>query len=252
MTNTTDATNRSVTAAVALPQTSTLVKPQTNYYSVGRSVHEVKPEIGNPCHKRVHRYTLKVMTAEHFNGCTDEELIRAARHDPDAFDELFRRHAARLDQWFRARVPERDSAEDLVAETFAQALVACTRFRGVRPGSASSWLDGIAKNLLRQFYRRNRVETKGRNKLALLTTEAEPDAAQLHEEQAAVEHQAAELHRAISCLPSDQRTAVELRIIAGQSYDDVASALKCSNVAARMKVSRGLRALSARIGGVEA
>ncbi|MEA2510027.1 MAG: hypothetical protein QOG21_2109 [Actinomycetota bacterium] len=131
-------------------------------------------------------------------------------------------------------------------------LFACTRFRSLRKGSASAWLDGIARNLLRQFYRRRRVETKRRKKLALLPVESEPDAAQLHDEQAVAEHEALELNRAIVSLPSDQRTAVELRIIAGQSDEDVALALKCSNVAARMKKSRGLRALSASIEGVAA
>ena len=182
---------------------------------------------------------------------TDEDLIRAARSDPNAFDELFRRHAGRLDRWFRQRVPEPDIAQDLVGETFAQALVACTRFRGIRRGSASSWLDGIARNLLRQFYRRNRVETRGRQKLALVTIHAEPDVAQLLDEEASAEQTAVELRRAIVSLPSDQRTAVELRVLGGPSYEDVASALKCSTVAARMKVSRGLRALSSMIGGVE-
>lgn len=183
---------------------------------------------------------------------TDEDLVRGARSDPDAFDELFRRHAVRLDQWFRRRVPEPDIAQDLVAETFAQALVACTRFRGARTGAASSWLDAIARNLLRQFYRRKRVETRGRQKLALLPVETDPEPAERLEDEATAEQVAVELRRAMVSLPHDQRTAIELRVLDGRSYEDVASALNCSNVAARMKVSRGLRALNATMEGAKA
>lgn len=37
----------------------------------------------------------------------DAQLIREARTDPDAFGELYRRHARAVDSFLRARVPER-------------------------------------------------------------------------------------------------------------------------------------------------
>jgi hypothetical protein len=87
---------------------------------------------------------LHIITMPDLENSSDDELLRAAKSEPEAFDELFRRHAVRLDSWFRARVPEREAAADLVSETFAQALVAATSFRGVRERSAISWLYGIA------------------------------------------------------------------------------------------------------------
>jgi RNA polymerase sigma-70 factor (ECF subfamily) len=185
-------------------------------------------------------------------GNSDEELVLAAKSDPAAFDELFRRHAVRLDSWFRARVPEREAAADLVAETFAEALVAVTSFRGVRTSSAVAWLYGIARNLLRQYYRRNRVEIKARRKLAMLREDSALDVAEVAEREASVEQMATKLRQAILSLPIDQRTAVELRILSQQSYDEVASQLQCSNATARMKVSRGLRRLNATMKGAEA
>jgi RNA polymerase sigma factor (sigma-70 family) len=183
---------------------------------------------------------------------TDEELVRASRADPEAFDELFRRHAVRLDAWFRSRVPEREAAADLVSETFAQALVAATSFRGVRTESVTSWLYGIARNLLRQYYRRNRVETRARRKLAMLSEDTVLDVAEIAADEVHAEGMATKLRQAILSLPLDQRTAVELRILSQQSYDEVASQLRCSNAAARMKVSRGLRRLNAAMKGAGA
>ena len=167
---------------------------------------------------------------------SDEELVRVARSDPDAFDELFRRHAVRLEAWFRARVPDREIAADLVAETFAQALVAATRFRGVRTGSASAWLNGIARNLLRQYYRRNKGDTRARRRLALLLPDVVVDAAELITDEDDVQRVASALRHALLQLPLDQRTAIELRILRQESYDVVASHLECTNAAARMKV----------------
>ena len=59
---------------------------------------------------------------------TDAELIKAARSDPEAFGELYRRHAAAVHGWFRGRTDDR-IAEDLTAETFAQAALSLRRFR---------------------------------------------------------------------------------------------------------------------------
>jgi RNA polymerase sigma factor (sigma-70 family) len=182
---------------------------------------------------------------------SDEELVRAAQFDPGAFDELFRRHALELDSWFRARVPEREAAADLVAESFAVALAAATRFRGVRTRSATAWLYGISRNLLRQYYRRNRVETAARRKLGIPNEDRIADVAEVVEEEAHAAQLASSLRQAILSLPLDQRTAVELRILGQQSYNEVASQLECSNAAARMKVSRGLRRLNAAMKGAE-
>jgi DNA-directed RNA polymerase specialized sigma24 family protein len=81
---------------------------------------------------------------------TDAELIKAARSDPEAFGELYRRHATAVNRWFRGRTDDR-VAEDLTAETFAQAVLSLRRFRDEADGSAAPWLFGIAKNLLRRY-----------------------------------------------------------------------------------------------------
>ena len=58
-------------------------------------------------------------------------------------------------------------ANDLTAETFAQALVSLRRFRGSTEAEAVAWLYGIAHNLLRQYRRRERVESSARKRLGM-------------------------------------------------------------------------------------
>jgi RNA polymerase sigma-70 factor (ECF subfamily) len=50
---------------------------------------------------------------------SDLHLLRAARTDPDAFGEFYRRHALAVERWIRAQVPDMATAADLTAETFA-------------------------------------------------------------------------------------------------------------------------------------
>jgi DNA-directed RNA polymerase specialized sigma24 family protein len=53
---------------------------------------------------------------------TDEELLRQARRDADAFRVFYDRHAPRLLAWLRAETRDAWLAAELTAETFAQAL----------------------------------------------------------------------------------------------------------------------------------
>jgi RNA polymerase sigma-70 factor (ECF subfamily) len=57
------------------------------------------------------------------------------------------------------------------------------------------------------------------------------------------------LSAAVSELPLSQRRALGLRIVGELSYTDVAKQLGCSPAAARIRVSRALRALNKRLEG---
>ena len=96
---------------------------------------------------------------------TDVELLRDAERDPEAFGELFRRHAPSVHAWLAHRLEW--AASDLTAETFARAWLSRRRFEDHRDGSLRPWLLGIAKNVLRDSVRRDRVETAARERLGL-------------------------------------------------------------------------------------
>src|SRR5438045_6025584 len=96
----------------------------------------------------------------------DAQLIRAARRDPEALGELYRRHAAGVHAWLRARASP-TAASELTAETFAQASLSLRRFRDEADGSAAPWLYGIARNVLRSTLARERVESAARRRLGI-------------------------------------------------------------------------------------
>jgi RNA polymerase sigma-70 factor (ECF subfamily) len=59
----------------------------------------------------------------------------------------------------------------------------------------------------------------------------------------------AELRQALAELPAEQRQAVVLRVLGDLPYGAIASRLDCTSTAARIRVSRGLNRLRARLEG---
>ena len=177
----------------------------------------------------------------------DVQLLRAAAKDPNAFAGFYREHADWVYRWFRARVGDPDAATDLTAETFAQALLSLGRFRGREPGSGTSWLFGIARNLLGHYFARRAVETRARDRLGMPRRDYEPEEYEAVDARLDAETLAGEIAAALGGLPRELREALELRVVGGLEYDELALAAGISEPNARMRVSRGLRALRARL-----
>jgi RNA polymerase sigma-70 factor (ECF subfamily) len=169
---------------------------------------------------------------------TDAQLMRRAS-DPAAFGELYRRHSPAVFSWFRRRLEW--AAADLTAETFAQAWLGRRRFRDERDGSALPWLLGIARNVLRETLRQDRVETRARAKLGLPLELAAEDGYADIDDRLSPRRALAE---ALEGLPAREREALELRIIDELPYGDVAERLAIRPAAARLRVSRALRRLA--------
>ena len=96
---------------------------------------------------------------------TDADLLADARTDPLAFREFYDRYAAWVHSWFSRQTGSDTAALDLTAETFAQAWHSSRRFRDMADGSGAPWLFGIARNLLRQYHKHNRIESAARERL---------------------------------------------------------------------------------------
>jgi RNA polymerase sigma factor (sigma-70 family) len=171
---------------------------------------------------------------------TDAELIRRAREDPDALGQLYLRWRQPLFLWFRARVPESEASE-LTAELFAQVALNLKRFRDEAAGSAGPWLYGIGKNLLRRYYERGRIEQQARRRLGMPIRSYEADFEAVEER---IDTSNQGLVAALDSLPQQQRQALELRVVDERSYREIASALACSEVAARLRVMKALGKLA--------
>ena len=182
-------------------------------------------------------------------GANESMLLRAARTDPAAFEAFYRQWAPPLHAWLRRRVADSDVANDLTAETFAQALIGVRRFRGQQPGQGAAWLWGIARNLVSQYHRTSRLEARARMRLGV-AVESYADGG-WDESAARVEaaSRAKELSDAMSELSVLDRRALVLRVLADLDFGVVADYLECTQPAARMRVSRALNSLRSRVQG---
>jgi RNA polymerase sigma-70 factor (ECF subfamily) len=175
---------------------------------------------------------------------SDASLLAAARDDPDAFRELYERHAEAVHGYFARRTGDHTAALDLTAETFAQAWFVRTRFRDEVGGSAAPWLYGIARNVLLMSVRRGALERRATERLGLQERLDGPDrSADAVPEQAWADG-ADEL---LDALPADQREAVRMRVVEDLDYAEIATALHTTPGAARVRVHRGLSSLRRRL-----
>lgn len=170
---------------------------------------------------------------------SDAELIRAAAVDASSFGELYERHVHAVYRWLERRLEW--AAVDLTAETFARAWLRRNRFRDERSGSALPWLLGIAGHVLRESVRRDRLETRARERLGLPLNLGSDEGFAVVEARLSPRRS---LAHALARLPQEQRRAVELRVLDELSYDEVARRLSIRPAAARLRVSRALRRLA--------
>jgi RNA polymerase sigma-70 factor (ECF subfamily) len=172
---------------------------------------------------------------------TDEELLGSPGRE--AFGEFYDRHARELLAFFARRTHDAEAAADLTAETFAAAIVARRRFR---PGehSAMAWLYGIANHKLIDLQRRGRAEQRALQRLKIERRAlAEEDRAMIA---LLTDDVSSDM---LARLPEDERRAIEAHVLEDRSYGEIAAAAVISEPAARMRVSRGLGRLRARMRG---
>lgn len=182
----------------------------------------------------------------------DAELLKAAWQDPEAFREFYDRYAVWIRSWFLRHTGSEPGSLDLTAETFAQAWHASRRFRDEADGSGAPWLFGIARNLLRQYHKHNRIESAARERMGLQATSAECEDYERVDERSEVTSLTPLLRHTVRALPAEQRRALELRIVHQLPYEAVAGRLGCSQNAARLRVSRALRALTTQMTSAQA
>jgi RNA polymerase sigma factor (sigma-70 family) len=172
--------------------------------------------------------------------------------DDAVFSALYRHTARELLVFFARRTYDPDAAADLMAETFARALLGRRRFRGSTEAEARAWLFGIARRRLAMYIRRGKAERRALGRLRLERPELSDGEYARIEAIAGLDAFRVTLAQLLSELASEQRRALELRVVRELPYPDVAERLGISEQAARARVSRGLRKLASTLESVAA
>ena len=169
------------------------------------------------------------------------ELVeRARRHDPDAWEILYRAVYPRLAA-FAARRVGRDRAGDVVSETMARAVASIGRFDAEGTGF-DAWLFGICRHVVADTHRHTVRHDRRRSPAAPVVDDI-ADRLERDEEAAA-------MRAAYARLSDDDRELLDLRVVAGLSADDVATVLGRQPGTVRMAQARATQRLRTHFGEV--
>jgi RNA polymerase sigma factor (sigma-70 family) len=177
----------------------------------------------------------------------DSHLLAASRGDADAFGAFYDDHAEAVLRYFAVRVDQPEAAADLMAETFASALLAVRRYRPRRDGAAVAWLFTIARSKLIDSLRHGQVVRDARQRLALEGPVLDDEDLLRVDELIDAERRSPRVLELLSELPADQRDAVVARVVYDQQYAAIAARQRISEAAARQRVSRALASLRRRL-----
>lgn len=175
----------------------------------------------------------------------DRAAVEAARRDPKAFENLYRKYVAQVYNFALYELRDRHAAEDLTEQVFLRALAGLPRFEEQAPPPDSSfrvWLFQIARNALANERRQTRRHpvTPLDDALELVAADDPPQTAAAREE---VAHALA----AIDALPSDRRRALVLRFVDELSTREISQVLGRSDAATRVLIHRALRSVAAQL-----
>ena len=151
---------------------------------------------------------------------TDAEIIALSVHQPDLFEEIYRRHHDLARRHVERRVGP-DAGADIAAETFVRAFAARDRFNTDYP-SARPWLFGIASNLIRHHFRSNRRAAAAHQRLMGRDRVETPDPAPESTTRAAAHLARAEVAKGLQALRERDRELLLAYALSDLTYREIA------------------------------
>ncbi len=183
------------------------------------------------------QFSQTMASAHDSNPDKDGELALAAQKDPAIFQSIYDRWAIRIYQYFYFHTHDPVYAEDLTSQLFLSALQALPRYQ--HRGHFAAWLFAIARNLSKEYFRKNQRE------IPLETAPGLPSAPDPSEEIARMD-EIAQLRLLVLSLPEEEQELIHLRYVAELTFADMAILLKKREDA----VKKSLYRLQARLQSV--
>lgn len=163
---------------------------------------------------------------------SDEELIELICEDHlEAFEQLYSRYVDRIYTFLKTRVSE-ELAQDLTQVCFMKIHSSAKSFNSTYP--AAAWIYTIAKNLVRDEYRKNKRHRELNEEYKQQLEVAK---------QLSTKELWSDLRPHLEQLEKPQQKLILWRYQEGREFDEIASYLSVTSVNARQLVSRALRSL---------
>ena len=159
------------------------------------------------------------------------------------FRHLMSGHRARLHRFVLRHIGQLDDAEDIAQQAFMEAARTIERFRG--ESELSTWLYGIAMNLVRNYLNRapHRVHRFESDESLATMYSADGDPGDIVSRQQTLQR----LSESMAQLPVEMREVLSLVAIEETAYEDAAALLSVPVGTVRSRLSRARAALRARL-----
>ncbi len=148
-------------------------------------------------------------------------------------DEIYRRHAKSVYAFLLAKTADSMLAEELTQETFYQAVKSIGSFKG--ESSVSTWLIGIANNVLRGYFRKQKKEAEEE----LPETAIAARGGTSTEDIVLRSMDTISLMQAMHRLPEPYREVLHLRLTADLSFKEIGQIMERTENWARVTYYRG-------------
>ncbi|MFN8508998.1 MAG: sigma-70 family RNA polymerase sigma factor [Deinococcaceae bacterium] len=163
---------------------------------------------------------------------SDKDLVALARKDPNAFEDLMRRHGPRVAALARSLVGE-SHVDDVVQEVFISVYKGLKHFRG--DAEFSTWIHRIALNACYAKLKRPTAEALEHDVVSAISVQKNAEQQQLREL----------IELGMQKLPLEQREAFALREFSGLDYDAIAQILECQLGTVKSRIARAKTSLKA-------
>lgn len=161
-------------------------------------------------------------------------LVEQAQADPRKFDVLYLAYINDIYRFVFYKTSQQETAEDITAQVFMQALERLAQFH-YQPGARfSSWLYTIAHNQIVDYYRKHRDTVDLEHAEPLPSPETATQTVDLHLQQERV-------RVIVQQLPNGDQEVLQLRLWEDKSYSEIARILNSNMVAIRARYSRALK-----------
>lgn len=182
---------------------------------------------------------LMVSSRSHPGELTDMEILsEVSSGNIDAYGKIVSRYNGRLYNFVFRFVSDRETAEDIVQETFLRAFRKRKEYRAI--ANFSTWLFTIAGNLAKSELRRRK-----RWRLFSLDRDEESDTGMDLPDESFRPDRVAEssmaddqIQDAIAALPENYRQVILLRDVEGMSYQEIAEIIDCPVGTVKSRVNR--------------
>lgn len=141
----------------------------------------------------------------------------------NAFDVLLTRHQAKVYNYILQMVKDRNLADDIFQETFVKAITTIKQGRYAEAGKFSAWVCRIARNLIIDNFRQEKVEATVSTDDSNFDVLNRKDLSEDTIEDMLIDSQIqADVRRIVKQLPESQREVLIMRYYKGLSFKEIA------------------------------